>query len=299
MMAAFKLQMAIPIIKKPMRKLFLFACLFSVLHTSAQTLRLNFMAGLSNYYGEIQKKKLTFDQSNPVIALGATLDLTNKLLLRSDFSLTKLQGDDKRGRFSYRNLNFKTSIREATLLLEYNLFNLNEKKITPYVFSGVGLFNFNSYTTDSLNRKVYLKGLSTEGQGFPEYPDRKLKKSTQINLPIGGGLKYAISDDVQFGFEYGLRVLFTDYLDDISKTFVDPTILRNRAGQLAVDLSYRADELKNEPQTYPTAGSLRGSPRINDLYYYGLARLSIRMNWFENGMSTGRKSRLGCPSRVL
>ena len=282
-----------------MRKLFLFTCLFSVLHTSAQTLRLNFMAGLSNYYGETQTKKLTFEQSNPVIALGATLDLTDKLLLRSEFISTKLQGDDKRGMYPDRNLNFKTSIREATLLLEYNLFDLYEKKITPYFFTGVGLFNFNSYTTDSLNRKVFLKGLSTEGQGFPEYPDRKVYKNTQLNIPIGGGLKYAISEDVQFGFEYGLRVLFTDYIDDVSKSFIDPTILRNRAGQLAVDLSYRSDELKSGSQTYPGEGSLRGSTRVNDLYYYGLARLSIRMNWFENGMSPGRKNRLGCPSRVL
>ena len=282
-----------------MRKLFLFTCLFSVLHTPAQTLRLNFMAGLSNYYGETQTKKLTFEQSNPVIALGATLDLTDKLLLRSEFISTKLQGDDKRGMYPDRNLNFKTSIREATLLLEYNLFDLYEKKITPYFFTGVGLFNFNSYTTDSLNRKVFLKGLSTEGQGFPEYPDRKVYKNTQLNIPIGGGLKYAISEDVQFGFEYGLRVLFTDYIDDVSKSFIDPTILRNRAGQLAVDLSYRSDELKSGSQTYPGEGSLRGSTRVNDLYYYGLARLSIRMNWFENGMSPGRKNRLGCPSRVL
>ena len=277
----------------------MFTCLFSVLHTPAQTLRLNFMAGLSNYYGETQTKKLTFEQSNPVIALGATLDLTDKLLLRSEFISTKLQGDDKRGMYPDRNLNFKTSIREATLLLEYNLFDLYEKKITPYFFTGVGLFNFNSYTTDSLNRKVFLKGLSTEGQGFPEYPDRKVYKNTQLNIPIGGGLKYAISEDVQFGFEYGLRVLFTDYIDDVSKSFIDPTILRNRAGQLAVDLSYRSDELKSGSQTYPGEGSLRGSPKVNDLYYYGLARLIIRMNWFENGMSSSRKNRLGCPSRVL
>lgn len=282
-----------------MKKIFLFACLFTVLHTSAQTIRLNFMAGLSNYHGEIQTKKITFDQSNPVFAIGATLDITNKLLLRSDFSVTKLQGDDKRGIYPTRNLNFKTSIQEGTLLLEYNLFDPYDKKLTPYVFSGVGLFHFNSYTIDSLNRKVYLQGLSTEGQGFPEYPDRKVYKRTQFNIPIGGGLKYAISDDVQFGFEYGLRILFTDYLDDVSKTYVDPNILRTRAGQLAVDLSYRADELKNGNKTYPRAGSLRGSSKVKDLYYFGLARLSIRMNWFENGMSTGRKSRLGCPSRVL
>lgn len=282
-----------------MKKLFLFACLISFLHSQAQTVRLNFMVGLSNYYGEIQKKKVTFDQSNPVLAFGATLDLTKRLLLRTDVNFTKLQGDDKRGIYPYRNLNFKTSLSEGTLLLEYNLFDLYERKFTPYIFSGVGLFHFNSYTTDSLNRKVYLQPLSTEGQGFPEYPDRKVYKNTQLNIPIGGGLKYAISDDVQFGFEYGLRILFTDYIDDISKLYVDENILRNRAGQLAVDLSYRADELKNGSKSYPSAGSFRGSSRVNDLYYYGLARLSIKMNWFENGLSSGRRNRFGCPARVL
>lgn len=282
-----------------MRKLFLFACLFAVLHTQAQTVRLNFMAGLSNYHGEIQKKKLTFDQSNPVFAVGATLDITNKLLLRSEYSFTKLQGDDKRGIYKARNLNFKTYIQEGNLLLEYNLFNLYEKKLTPYIFSGFGLFRFSPYTTDSLNKKVYLVSLHTEGQGFPEYPDRKVYKRTQFNIPIGGGLKYAISDDVQFGFEYGLRILFTDYLDDISKTYVDENILRTRAGQTAVDLSYRADELKNGSKNYPKEGTFRGSSRINDLYYYGLARLSIRMNWFEKGFASGRKNQFGCPSRVM
>ncbi len=283
-----------------MRKsIVLFALLFSFAGKT-QNVRLNFSAGLANYYGELQGKKIAFSQAKPVLGIGATLDLSSKLLLRGEFSMTQLEADDKKSYHYTRNLNFKTNIWEGDLLLEYNLRNLSDYKLTPYVFAGVGVFNFDPYTFDSVKRKVYLRGLSTEGQGFPEFPDRKVAKRTQINIPIGGGLKYAISEDVYFGFEYGLRILFTDHLDDVSTKYVDQNLLLDRRGPLAVELAFRGDELKNDPKPYPADGTLRGSSRINDLYYYGLARLSIRMNWFENGTGFGgRKSRYGCPSRVL
>lgn len=260
------------------------------------------MAGAANYYGDLQTRKLTFNQANAVFGAGATLDITNKLLLRGEYNFTKLGADDKQNKsasFRTRNLNFKTLIQELDLMAEYNLWDLSEKKITPYVFAGVGAFKFSPYTTDSLYGKVFLIGLSTEGQGFSQYPDRKEYKKLQVNIPIGGGIKYAISDDVQFGFEYGLRLLFTDYLDDVSTNYIDENVLLNAKGPVAVSLAFRGDEIKTNPRSYPKEGTFRGSPKAKDLYYYGLARLSIRMNWFENGAGFGRgRNKLGCP-RVL
>ena len=277
-----------------MRKLVIaLLCIVSI-PSFSQNLRLNFMGGLSNYYGELQTKKLTFQQANGVVGVGASIDLSNKLLLRGDLLFSKLGADDKKGLYPVRNLNFKTNITEFDLLAEYNLFDLSEKRFTPYIFAGVGVYKFNPYTFDSANRKVYLAPLGTEGQGLPQYPDRRIYKTTQINFPVGGGLKYAISEDVQFSFEYGLRITTTDYLDDVSKTYVDRDVLLNARGPLAVDLAYRGDEVKNNPGTYPRDGSMRGSPRVQDLYYFGLARLSIRMNWFED-RGYGRRNKMGCP----
>jgi len=293
-------EMTEAIAKKIMRMCLYGLAMLFVSNTNAQVIRLNFMGGLANYNGDLQPKRFTFNQSNAVIAAGATLDITNKLLLRGEYSFTQLGADDKKGSFPARNLNFKTYIRELNLLAEYNIFDLEERSFTPYIFGGIGIFKFSPYTFDSINQKVYLVNLGTEGQGLPQYPDRKVYKTTQFNIPFGGGVKFAVSDDVQIGFEMGLRYLFTDYLDDVSKPFADQTILRNARGQLAVDLAFRGDEVKVNPRSYPNAGSPRGSAKAKDLYYFGVARLSIRMNWFENGISfSSKKSRFGCPGRVL
>lgn len=184
-------------------------------------------------------------------------------------------------------------------MLEYNFLDLYTTRITPYGFAGIGLFKFSPYTVDSVYGKVYLNGLSTEGQGLPQYPDRKPYKKIQLNIPVGAGVKYALSDDVQFGFEFGLRVNFTDYLDDVSTTYVDQNILLNAKGPVAVAVAFRGDELKPDPRAYPGAGSIRGSAKAKDYYYFALARLSIRMNWFDGAGYGSARSNVNCPKNVL
>ncbi len=100
--------------------------------------------------------------------------------------------------------------------------------------------------------RVYLKPLSTEGEGLPGYPDRKPYSLTQLAIPFGGGVKFAITNDWHIGLEVGLRKLFTDYLDDVSSTYADPNDLLTAKGQLAVDLSYRGDEVVGGDPVYPT-----------------------------------------------
>ena len=60
-----------------------------------------------------------------------------------------------------------------------------------------------------------LQPLGTEGEGF--YKGEKKYNLTQLAIPIGGGFKYAISNNVRIGIEVGFRKLFTDYLDDVSE----------------------------------------------------------------------------------
>ncbi len=152
----------------------------------------------------------------------------------------------------------------------------------------------------SLGNKAWLIGLSTEGQGLPEYPERKKYKKTQLNIPFGGGVKLALSDDVQVGVEIGVRKLFTDYLDDISTTYVDKEILFAHKGAEAVYVAFKGDKTKENPQPYPAGGTIRGSSKSKDYYYFGQLRISFRMNWFGNGasprMNSGRKGGIGCPS---
>ncbi len=64
----------------------------------------------------------------------------------------------------------------------------------------------------------------------------------------------------------------------------------------AVEMAYRANELKGGDQTYPVAGTKRGGPKYKDMYYYTGIRVSIALISSKNGYY-GR-GRTDCPTNV-
>jgi opacity protein-like surface antigen len=281
-----------------MKKNIFILLIFSSLASVAQPVRLHLMGGFANYSGDIQQKKITLNQAQTAISAGATFNITDRLAIRSDYSFAKLRADDKynsKPQLRARNLNFQTYIQELTLLAEYDILSLNVHKLSPYVFGGVGVFHFSPYTYDVNGKKVHLAGLSTEGEGI--IPGRKPYKTTQLNIPLGAGIKYALSNDIHIAFEIGLRTLKTDYLDDVSATYVDRNTLLAAKGQKAVELAFRGNELKSD-QPYPAGGSQRGNSGANDLYYFGLFRIDFRMNWFDRDGGGGGGRGLQCPVKL-
>lgn len=278
-----------------MKKLFLFAtAAFIVYTTQAQKLNVTVFGGFSNYQGDLQDKRFTLNQSHPAFGAGLLYDITDKLGVRANVTFGKVSGDDKQNaKNAVRNLSFSSPITDVHLGLEYSFLSLYEHSFTPYVFAGVSYFKFNPSTKDSLGRKVYLQPLSTEGQGF--YQGRKKYNLGQFAIPFGGGVKFAFSDNVRLAFEIGLRKTSTDYLDDVSNTYIDQNILLANRGQQAVDLAFRGGELKTG-LTYPADGSQRGGVKNKDWYYFSGLNLSIRLNG--NGGSGGGKSKTGCPTNI-
>ena len=283
-----------------MRKIFLSALFLLPLVTFSQRLHLNLFGGFTNYQGDIQEKVFTLDQSNGAFGAGLKYDLTNHFSLRGGFMYGKASADDKQNKPSLqlRNLNFQTKILEGNLMVEYTLFDLYERRLSPYAFAGVALYHFNPYTYDTLGQKYFLKPLSTEGQGLEDYPDRDHYRLTQFALPLGGGLKYRLSDNVVIAYEIGLRKLMTDYFDDVSKTYVAPDVLMAARGPVAVELAYRGDELKTGNPIYPAGGTMRGSEKQKDWYYFQGIQLSIGLG-SGNGVFGSGKGRISCPGKVL
>lgn len=283
-----------------MNKLFSALSIFISTVSISQPVSIHFTGGFANYNGDLQQRRVTLQQAKGAIGAGATFNFNDHLSVRSDYTFANIGADDKHNRKASlvsRNLNFSSRIYELTLMGEYDILNLNRHKVSPYVFGGVGLFHFAPYTTDELGKKVYLANLSTEGQGF--LPGKKEYKRTDFNIPLGAGVKYALSDEIRIGFEMGLRVLRTDYLDDVSSVYVDQNTLLAARGQKAVDLAFRGDELKNNPASYPSRGTSRGNNKVNDFYYFGLFRMDVRLNWFDNAPRglRGRGS-INCPIRL-
>jgi hypothetical protein len=103
--------------------------------------------------------------------------------------------------------------------------------------------------------------LRTEGQGLPDFPERKEYKLTQLCIPFGIGARFRVSDQFSIGAEIGFRKLFTDYLDDVSNTYVDPIKLSQASGPKAIEISYRGDEVGSHYNPYPPHGTIRGNPK--------------------------------------
>ena len=94
---------------------------------------------------------------------------------------------------------------------------------TPYITLGVSAFNYDPYAYLD-GQKYFLRPLGTEGQGSTLIPDRKPYSTMAFAIPFGVGVKYSLNDRMNMGFEVVHRFTNTDYLDDVSKTYVDPSV---------------------------------------------------------------------------
>ena len=172
------------------------------------------------------------------------------------------------------NLSFKSKIADIQLGLEIhplmflNYDDVEPPRFSPYTVLGVGYYSFDPQA--QLNGQWYsLQPLRTEGQGFSEYADRTPYKLSQFNIAAGLGVKYEISSLFNARLEVNHRFLFTDYLDDVSTTYIDPSLFQRylpaNVATVAQQLHNRKRELKPTAVTNP--GDQRGSPTSNDAFF--------------------------------
>lgn len=166
-----------------------------------------------------------------------------------------------------RNLSFRSNIYELSLLVEFHpllLINPAENKflIEPYITAGFGAFSFKPQTQYN-GEWVDLKPLHTEGEGFPEYKGVSNYKLFQTNIPVGIGVRYNIAPRLNISLEYLHRILFTDYLDDVSsRKFIKPAAFdKNLSPVFAAD----AKALYNRSKDVRISVR-RGNPNNNDTY---------------------------------
>lgn len=260
---------------------------------NAQDFHFNVYAGSSNYQGDLQDKRFTFNEAHLAGGIGFSYDIASHFSIRTGVTIAKVSADDKYGRNKSRNLNFSSNLTEANLGLEYYITAPVEKhSLTPYLFAGIAVYHFNPYTFDSTGQKYFLQPLSTEGEGF--IAGRSNYQLTQFAIPFGAGVKLSLTDNVNVGLEFGFRKLFTDYLDDVSGTYVDKNALLANRGAKAVELAYRGDELKNGNLQYPASGRKRGGSEKKDAYYFTMLTFSFRLGGGGLGSMEYR-----CPGNVL
>jgi len=222
--------------------------------------------GATMYKGDLGSATMPFKAPKGVVGGSMIFELNHRMLIRTELNYGKVTGSDKLSvKNKARNLDFTSKITEASISFEYILFDLYEYKVSPYVFTGIGTFKFSPYTFDSKGNPILLAELSTEGQGF--YKDRKEYKLQKMAILFGGGLQWALNPRTRLLLETGIRKTNTDYLDDVSTTYIDQTILQQKKGGTAVGIAYRGDEL-DASNTYPADGTVRGNPDNKDWYIF-------------------------------
>jgi Domain of unknown function (DUF6089) len=191
-----------------------------------------------------------------------------------------------------RNLDFRTNLVEVSATAHfYPLQFLNKKtkvynlQIQPFVFIGAGYFSFNpqgSYYDDVFKQTIWvdLAPLHTEGQTYAEYPGKKEYALQQINIPYGYGLTYFVADNFFISLSMNNRKLFTDYLDDVSGTFIDPSIHNNyitdpESLEIAKIMSDKSYAVNPFVRNYP--GDVRGNVVKADSFYNYNLKIGFRL----------------------
>jgi hypothetical protein len=183
-----------------------------------------------------------------------------------------------------RNLSFNSNIWELALQADFNFFRFMPGEpgfnFTPYITLGVGAFSYDpfAYLNDE---KVFLRPLGTEGQGSNLYPDRKQYSTMGISIPFGAGIKYSLNERFNISFELLHRYTNTDYLDDVSKTYVDPAVFPanpDNSFSQAYLLSDRSYEV-GEPIGVP--GRQRGNSQQKDQFITAMIHFTFNLQSYK------------------
>ncbi len=186
--------------------------------------------GAGHYFGDLNTRA---HLNRPKLAAGIFFrkNFGNYIALRIAGNYAKLGYSDIYNTHNEfmrrRNLSFNSNVWELGLQGDFNFYRFMpgdpDFRWTPYVTLGVSAFNYDPYAY--LNGTKYnLRQLGTEGQGDTTYRDRQPYSSMAMAIPFGVGVKYSLNERINIGFEAVYRFTNTDYLDDVSKTYVDPAV---------------------------------------------------------------------------
>ena len=265
-----------------MRKMFYIILIMMVLPVmvKGQSREIGIMAGFSGYKGDLNPKMFNGSLIRPAIGVLYRRCYSNHWSFRTGLSLLNVKGDDALSTDSFqlnRNLMFKSSIIEFHLGYEFNFLPYQAANpntfFSPYLFGGISIFRFNP-KANVQGDWFALHPLRTEGQGSAAFPDRKPYSRTTISLPFGGGFKFRLKKRIGIQLEAGVRRTYTDYLDDVSTSYADPTQIRKEYGKVAGLLSDRS--LNKAPGG--NIGRQRGNSTDRDWYYFAGIQLNYTLS---------------------
>ena len=283
---------------------------FGIQETNAQqrwfrtsSLEFGLIGGFSHYSGDLTQSYFESKGFKPSVGLITRYTPGQVVTFRLSAQFGKLEGDDAwyedQTDVNRRNLSFQSNLWDFTAAAEFNFTRIDirqKKGVQPFAFIGASVFKYNpqavfsyepgsqlaQYVGDSYldlesrdGELVELQPLGTEGQETTEFNEKKRYSLTQVAIPIGAGFKFKLSHKFGLGIEYGTRFTFTDYLDDVSAEYVDPSRLRAQYGAMSPAMAHRSPTL---------ISGVEGTSRGDDKKYdqYGIFGVSLTYRIYGN-----------------
>jgi opacity protein-like surface antigen len=281
----------------------------------------NFLGELGGGNQEAQDLFLDFDAKAMRFAFsgGYRYKLNEIMSLRGGLTYARIYGSDEFSGDPHRrsrNLSFRSPLVELSAIGE--VFFIREKTsnryrvrgirgalgsgMSAYVFGGLAGVWFNPRA--EFNGQWYnLHALKTEGQGLTATRIDPLTGAAEtitgpdpyrritMALPFGIGAKYSVNRNISISFEYGFRLTFTDYMDDVSGRYFDPIAIADANGGLGTNDGDAAFFLSNPaipvekddgveflaggPQPWTTREQ-RGDATTNDAYMFAVLAFNYK-----------------------
>ncbi|QMU64654.1 MAG: hypothetical protein GKR88_10370 [Flavobacteriaceae bacterium] len=183
----------------------LYIC-FSI-NSFSQINEIGVFAGVSNYIGDIGSTNY-LKPKNAGFGIIYKWNLNPRIAFRGTYTYIPIKGDDANAENrirQIRGLNFKNTINEFALGIEFNFFEYDlssgDKTFTPYIVAGIAALDYQAVkSVQSLNNYTFAR-------------------NTSVALPVGFGFKSKIYGKLAYSIETQVRYTFTDGLDYSTSEF--------------------------------------------------------------------------------
>jgi len=233
----------------------------------SQNMEYGLYGGIAYYLGDLNPG-VHFKNVQPAYGIFGRYNFDPRWAVK--LSATRGKVKSYSGKSSYlpdRQLGFVSPVTDISAVAEFNFFpyitGSQRNYFTPYIYAGVGVFWFNPSYNGHL-----LKPLGTEGQNVG-YEGRKPYSTFSFEIPFGLGLKYSLTSKIGLTLFWEMHKTFTDYLDDVSKTYF--------LNGYAINPNNPA-EILSDPTMNHQPGMQRGNPNTNDWYSFSGITIAYKFN---------------------
>lgn len=162
------------------------------------------MTGVSFYMGDANSSHL-YRNTEALFGAVSRYNINPRFALKCNLAVARISGDTRNmtgSVFPGGQAKFERSIYDFGIQAESNFFAFgttlfnNSKRFSPYYLAGIGV----------------------------TYAPKPLENVIAVNFPIGLGVKYALTETINIGFEWTIRFSSSDKLDVTADNLIGPDL---------------------------------------------------------------------------